>query len=163
MKNQLETNKTTVRDFYNLAMNLKKPEEAVAKFMGPYYRQHNPGAGDGPGPFIAFVKEFVRAFPTLHFNFKRLIAEGDLVVVHSHLVRHKDDRGVAVMDIFRLENGRVVEHWDVLQDVPETRKTRIRCFRMVGERIKNLLIKKNRSPRIYPRTRAIPPFLFYLP
>jgi len=119
MKDQLESNKTTVRDFYNLAMNLKKPEEAVAKFMGPYYRQHNPGAGDGPGPFIAFVKEFVRAFPTLHFNFKRLIAEGDLVVVHSHLVRHKDDKGVAVMDIFRLENGRVVEHWDVLQDVPE--------------------------------------------
>jgi predicted SnoaL-like aldol condensation-catalyzing enzyme len=66
------------------------------------------------------VKGFVKAFPTLHFNFKRIIAEGDLVVVHSHLVRHKDDPGVAVMDIFRLENGRVVEHWDVLQDVPDT-------------------------------------------
>jgi len=119
MKDQLESNKTIVRDFYNLAMNLKKPEEAAARFIGPYYRQHNPGAGDGAGPFIAFVKGFISAFPTLHFSFKRIIAEGDLVVVHSHLVRHKDDRGVAVMDIFRLENGRVVEHWDVLQDVPE--------------------------------------------
>jgi predicted SnoaL-like aldol condensation-catalyzing enzyme len=119
MKDQLENNKRIVRDFYNLAMNLKKPEEAVSQFMGPTYRQHNPSAGDGPGPFIAFVKGFVKAFPTLHFNFKRIIAEGDLVVVHSHLVRHKDDRGVAAMDIFRLENGRVVEHWDVLQDVPE--------------------------------------------
>ena len=120
MKDQPETNKTTVRDFYNLALNLKKPEEAVAKFMGPYYRQHNLGAGDGPEAFIAFVREFVKAFPTLHFNFKRIIAQGDLVAVHSHLVRHAGDRGMAVMDIFRLENGRVVEHWDVLQEVPET-------------------------------------------
>ena len=108
MKDNLESNKTTVRDFYNLAMNLKKPEEAVAKYMGPTYRQHNPGAGDGPEPFIAFVKGFVKAFPTLHFNFKQIIAEDDLVVVHSHLVRHKEDRGMAVADIFRLENGRVV-------------------------------------------------------
>ncbi|MGD0079619.1 MAG: nuclear transport factor 2 family protein [Methanoregula sp.] len=120
MKDQPETNKTTVRDFYNLALNLKKPEEAVAKFMGPYYRQHNPGAGDGAEAFIAFVREFVKAFPTLHFNFKRIVAQGDLVVVHSHLVRHAGDRGMAVMDIFRLENGKVVEHWDVLQEVPET-------------------------------------------
>ena len=120
MKDHLESNKTTVRDFYNLALNLKKPEEAVARFMGPYYRQHNPGAGDGGEAFIAFVKGFVKAFPALHFSFKRIIAQDDLVVVHSHLVRHAGDRGVAVMDIFRLENGRVVEHWDVLQEVPDT-------------------------------------------
>jgi len=120
MKDHLESNKTTVRDFYNLALNLKKPEEAVARFMGPYYRQHNPGAGDGGEAFIAFAKGFVKAFPALHFSFKRIIAQDDLVVVHSHLVRHAGDRGVAVMDIFRLENGRVVEHWDVLQEVPDT-------------------------------------------
>lgn len=101
-------------------MNLKKPEEAVAKYLGPSYRQHNPTAGDGPEPFISFVKGFTEAFPSLHFDFKRLIAEEDLVVVHSHLVRKPGDRGMAVMDIFRLENGKIVEHWDVLQEVPES-------------------------------------------
>jgi predicted SnoaL-like aldol condensation-catalyzing enzyme len=56
----------------------------------------------------------------LRFDFKRLVAEGDLVVVHSHLVRKPGDRGMTVMDIFRLENGKIVEHWDVLQEVPES-------------------------------------------
>jgi hypothetical protein len=58
-------------------------------------------------------------FP-LHFDFRRFIAEGDLVVVHSHLVREPQDRGMAVMDIFRIENKKIVEHWDVLQEIPES-------------------------------------------
>jgi len=120
MNGQLEANKSVVRDFYSLAFNLKKPEEAVAKYAGPYYRQYNPTAGDGADPFIAFVRGFVKAFPSLRFDFKRLVAEGDLVVVHSQLVRKPGDRGMAVMDIFRLENGKIVEHWDVLQEVPES-------------------------------------------
>ncbi len=120
MNDQLEANKAVVHEFYNLAFNLKKPEEAVAKYVGPYYRQHNPSAGDGLEPFIAFVRGFVKAFPSLHFDFKRQVAEGDLVVMHSHLVRIPGDSGVAVMDIFRLENGKIVEHWDVLQEVPES-------------------------------------------
>jgi predicted SnoaL-like aldol condensation-catalyzing enzyme len=78
MNNQQETNKTAVRDFYNLALNLKKPEEASAGYLGSYYRQHNPTAGDGAGPFIAFVKAFTQEFPLLHFDFKQLIAEGGL-------------------------------------------------------------------------------------
>ena len=120
MNDQQEENKTIVRDFYNLALNLKKPDEAVARYLGSYYRQHNPTAGDGPGPFIAFVKGFTQAFPALHFDFRRFIAEGDLVVVHSHLVRKPGDRGMAVMDIFRLEQGKIVEHGDVLQEIPES-------------------------------------------
>ena len=56
----------------------------------------------------------------MRFDFKRFVAEGDLVVVHSHLVRKPGDRGMAVMDIFRLENGKIVEHWDVLQEAPES-------------------------------------------
>jgi len=68
MNNQLEKNKTVVKDFYNLALNMNKPEEAVARYLGPYYRQHNPSAGDGPGPFIKFVKDFSEAFPSLHFD-----------------------------------------------------------------------------------------------
>jgi len=118
MTDLLETNKKMVREFYDLALNAKKPEEAVAKYLGPYYRQHNPGAGDGAEAFIAFVRGFTTAFPTLHFDFKRFIAEGNLVVVQSHLVREPGDRGVAVMDIFRIENGRIVEHWDTLQEIP---------------------------------------------
>jgi predicted SnoaL-like aldol condensation-catalyzing enzyme len=119
MKDQTEVNTEMVQDFYNLSLNLKKPEEAVKKHLGPYYRQHNPGAADGGEAFIAFVRGFTGAFPELHFDFRRFIAEGDLVVVHSHLVRHPGDRGIAVMDIFRIEKDKIVEHWDVLQDVPE--------------------------------------------
>lgn len=120
MNDHQEKNKEIVRDFYNLALNLRKPREAVAKYLGSSYRQHNPTAGDGPAPFIAFVEGFVKAFPSLHFDFKRFIAEGDLVVVHSHLTRKPADLGMGVMDIFRLENGKIVEHWDVMQEVPES-------------------------------------------
>jgi predicted SnoaL-like aldol condensation-catalyzing enzyme len=120
MDNELENNKRIVREFYELAFNEQKPEEAVAKYMGTYYRQHNPQAGDGAEPFTAYVKDFTQTFPKLRMEIKRLIAEGDLVVVHTHCMRHTGDRGRAIMDIFRLEDGKIVEHWDVIQDVPET-------------------------------------------
>ncbi|WXG39486.1 MAG: nuclear transport factor 2 family protein [Candidatus Freyarchaeum deiterrae] len=119
MSSTSEKNKKIVSDFYNMALNQKKPEEAVSKYMGKVYRQHNPNAGDGPEAFINFVKGFVKQYPELHFDFKRLIAEGDLVVVHSHLKVNPADRGTAVMDIFRVDKGKVVEHWDVLQPIPE--------------------------------------------
>lgn len=120
MTNQLDSNKQVVRDFYDLAFNQKKPVDAAARYMGHSYRQHNPGAGDGVEPFVAFVTGFVASFPKLRVTFKRLVAEGDLVVVHSHFVRQPGDRGMAVMDIFRIEGGKLVEHWDVLQEVPGT-------------------------------------------
>jgi len=116
---QLETNKALVRDYYNLAFNLQKPEEAVARYLHTSYRQHNPGAEDGAGPFIAFAKGFIKAFPEVHVDFKRIVAEGDLVIVHSHLTLKPGGRGSAVVDIFRLENGKIAEHWDVVQEVPE--------------------------------------------
>ncbi len=119
MQKALESNKAAVREFYDLALNEKRPEEAVRKYLGARYRQHNPTAGDGAGPFVDFVKGFASAYPSLRFDFKRFIAEGDMVVVHSHLVRQPGDRGMAVVDLFRLENGKIVEHWDVLQEVPE--------------------------------------------
>lgn len=114
-----EKNKKIVSEFYDMALNQKKSEEAVSKYMGKVYRQHNPTVGDGAEAFINFVKGFVKQYPELHFDFKRFIAEGDLVVVHSHLKLNQADRGTAVMDIFRLDKGKVVEHWDVLQQVPE--------------------------------------------
>jgi predicted SnoaL-like aldol condensation-catalyzing enzyme len=112
-------NKETVKAFYDLAFNQRQPEEAVQQYLGPYYRQHNPLAGDGPDPFIGFVKWITSENPALRMEFKRFIAEDDLVAVHTHLVPVPGARGTAVMDIFRLENGKIVEHWDVLQDVPE--------------------------------------------
>lgn len=120
MDNELENNKRVVREFYEMAFNDRKPEEAVAKYMGSSYRQHNPQAADGAEPFIHFVHYFTQTFPDLRMNIKRLIAEGDLVVVHNHGTRSAEDRGMAIMDIFRLENGKIVEHWDVIQDIPET-------------------------------------------
>ena len=117
---QLESTKQIVRDFYDLAFNQRKPEEATEKFMGPYYRQHNPQAPDGAEGLIGFVHYFEKTFPDFRVEIKRMIAEGDLVAVHSRLVRHATDRGQAVADFFRLENGKIVEHWDVLQEVPET-------------------------------------------
>jgi predicted SnoaL-like aldol condensation-catalyzing enzyme len=116
----LEANKRIVSEWHELAIDQRKPEEAVAKYLGPHYRQHNPGAGDGPEPFIAAVKALTKTFPELSMEPKRIIAEGDLVVLHSHLILKPSDRGRAVVDIFRLENGKIVEHWDVVQEVPET-------------------------------------------
>src|SRR5574342_757528 len=119
MNDQLEANKRIVGEWNDLAINQRKPEEAVAKYLGPHYRQHNPGAGDGPEPFIATVKRLAQTFPELRMEPKRIIAEGDLVVLHSHLILKPGDRGTAVVDIFRLESGKIVEHWDVVQEVPE--------------------------------------------
>jgi predicted SnoaL-like aldol condensation-catalyzing enzyme len=120
MNDPLEENKRIISEWHEIAINQRKPEEAVAKYLGPNYRQHNPGAGDGPEPFIAAVKGLTKIFPELSMEPKRIIAEGDLVVLHSHLILKPGDRGSAVVDIFRLENGKIVEHWDVVQEVPET-------------------------------------------
>ncbi len=87
--------------------------------MGAEYRQHNPGAPDGREAFIGFVSGFAKQFQELHVDIKRLVAEGELVAVHSHMTVSSGDRGNAVMDIFRLKDGKIVEHWDVLQPIPE--------------------------------------------
>jgi predicted SnoaL-like aldol condensation-catalyzing enzyme len=117
---ELERNKQVVLEWHDLAIDQRRPEEAVAKHLGPNYRQHNPGAADGPEPFIKFVKWFAQTYPESRMEVKRVIAEGDYVVLHSHLIREPGDRGMAVVDIFRLEHGKIVEHWDVVQEVPET-------------------------------------------
>jgi len=67
---------------------------------------------------VAFVTGFTTAYPGLQVDFKRFVAEGDLVAMHSHFVREPNDRGLAVMDIFRLEDGKIIEHWDSIQEVP---------------------------------------------
>jgi predicted SnoaL-like aldol condensation-catalyzing enzyme len=64
------------------------------------------------------ASDYIKTNPQLHMDFKRIIAEGNLVAVHSHLKPNLQDRGVAVVDIFRVEDGKMVEHWDVIQPVP---------------------------------------------
>src|SRR5512135_2876969 len=120
MNDQLEANKKIIREWHALALEQRKPEEAVAKYLGAHHRQHNPGAANGGEPFIATVKWMAQTYPDFRMETKRIIAEGNYVVLHSHLILKPDDRGRAIVDIFRLENGKIVEHWDVVQEVPES-------------------------------------------
>jgi predicted SnoaL-like aldol condensation-catalyzing enzyme len=115
----LEANKRTVREFYERAFNEGEAEEAVERYLGPTYTQHNPQAADGADAFIGFVRWYRGEYPQLSVEIKRMIAEGDLVVTHGVIKTSPEDRGTAAVDIFRLEEGKIVEHWDVLQPVPE--------------------------------------------
>ena len=115
-----ENNKQTVIAYYNMAFNERKPAEAAEKYGGPHYIQHNPQAPDGFEAFVGFVEGFVEQFPQMSLEIKRAVAEGDMVVTHSLLKTSPEDRGTAAADFFRLEDGKVVEHWDVLQPVPES-------------------------------------------
>jgi predicted SnoaL-like aldol condensation-catalyzing enzyme len=115
----LEENKRIVKAYYEQAFNDGDPEGATERYVGDRYVQHNPQAADGTEAFIGFVRWYRGQFPQLHLDIKRMIAEDDLVVTHSHITNSPDDRGTAVVDIFRVENGKVVEHWDVLQPIPE--------------------------------------------
>jgi predicted SnoaL-like aldol condensation-catalyzing enzyme len=114
----LEANKKTVLELYDAALN-KKDFEAASRYFGPKYIQHNPGAQDGIDGFKAFLAFLRDKFPNSHSEIKQVFAEGDYVILHVHAVREPGTRGRAIVDIFRLENGKVVEHWDVAQDIPE--------------------------------------------
>ena len=114
----LETNKRVVVDYYQTAFD-GDPEKAVADHFGDRYVQHNPDAADGPEAFIGFVHWIRGEYPELRLEIKRVIAEGDLVATHSHLILKPGQPGRALADFFMLENGKVVEHWDVMQEVPE--------------------------------------------
>jgi len=113
-----EANKKAVVDFYNLALN-EKNFEAASKYIGPRYTQHNPLAADGPEGLKAFIGFLRDKFPQSRSEIKRVFADGDYVILHVHSLREPGARGRAIVDIFKLENGKVVEHWDVVQDVPE--------------------------------------------
>jgi predicted SnoaL-like aldol condensation-catalyzing enzyme len=118
-----ETNKRLVIEFYEKAIN-QKDYEAAAKYLGDEYVQHNPTAADGPEGLRGFI-DFLRAqFPQQHNEIKYAYADGDTVILHVHSVRQPGTRGRAIVDIFRLENGKVVEHWDVIQDVPDPAEAR---------------------------------------
>jgi predicted SnoaL-like aldol condensation-catalyzing enzyme len=115
---QEEANKKTVIDLYEKGIN-QKDFEAAAKDFGPHYIQHNPRAADGVEGFKAFVGFLKAKFPNYHSDIKKVFADGDYVILHVHNVPAPGERGAAIVDIFRLENGKVVEHLDVRQEIPE--------------------------------------------
>ena len=115
---QQERNKKLVLEFYEAAIN-RKDFAAASKYMGTQYRQHNPLAADGPAGLQAYLQFLKEKFPASHSEIKKVFADGDYVILHVHAVRVPNTRGSAIVDIFRLENGKVVEHWDVIQEIPE--------------------------------------------
>jgi predicted SnoaL-like aldol condensation-catalyzing enzyme len=115
----LERNKKTVVAFFTRAFNDHEPADAVAKYVGSQYIQHNPDTPDGAAAFVESTKKLIAQNPELSVEIKRVIAEGDLVVTHDLVRRGPDDRGFAGIDIFRLDNGKIIEHWDARQPVPD--------------------------------------------
>lgn len=111
-------NKKLVRDFYETAFVKHQPEEAMKLFVGDKYIQHNPHVKNGKEPFIEYFSVFFKKNPKATTDIKRMIAEGDLVAVHAHSKANAKDLGYAAIDIFRIENGKIVEHWDAVQNVP---------------------------------------------
>jgi predicted SnoaL-like aldol condensation-catalyzing enzyme len=115
-----EKNKQTVLAYINTAFNDRRPAEAVEEYGGSHYIQHHPQLPDGFEAYIQLATGYVEQFPQLSFDIKRAVAEGDMVVTHSLLKTSPEDRGTAFANFFRLEDGKIVEHWEVAQPVPES-------------------------------------------
>ena len=117
----LQVNKQNAIAFYKMAY-LGNPAEAVEKYVGAEYIQHNPLVGDGKQPFIDYFTEMYRDYPDKSITFVRAVAEGDLVALHTHQIWPGNDEYVT-MDFFRFDdNGKIVEHWDAMQQIPEVTK-----------------------------------------
>ena len=118
-QSQTEKNKQIAVAFLTMIFNDHKVEEAFKLYAVPEYKQHNPYAASGAQAAIGFLGPYLKANPEARTDIKRVIAEGNLVAIHNNPKQNTKDRGRAVVDIFRLENGKVVEHWDVVQDITE--------------------------------------------
>lgn len=118
MPHDLDANKTNAVAFYDLMFNQCQPEAAIEQYVGEQYIQHNPHVKDGKQGFIDYFVEMAAKYPGKKVIFKKVIAEGEFVVLHC-LQRWPDSDDYAGIDIFRFDgNGKIIEHWDVLQTIP---------------------------------------------
>jgi len=113
------TPKEVVTQFMTKFYLEKKVREAFETWVEPGYIQHNPLAKTGRDAAIAFLEPFFQSHPDASYSIKRIIADGNLVAVHSHAKFTAEDRGLAVVDILRVDHCKIAEHWDVAQPVPE--------------------------------------------
>jgi len=121
MKNNSEMNKRNAIEFYRMAYQ-GEPAKAVELYVGDEYIQHNPLVGDGKTPFIEYFSKMAREYPHKDIEFVRAVAEDDLVALHTHQTWPGNDEYVT-MDFFRFDdNGKIVEHWDSIQQVPDESK-----------------------------------------
>ena len=121
MEHDLESNKKNAIAFYRMAY-LGEPSKAVEKYVGSDYIQHNPLVGDGKQPFIDYFDKMAKEYPDKKIVFVRAVAEGDLVALHTHQTWPGNEQYVT-MDFFRFDDsGKVVEHWDSIQEVPSESK-----------------------------------------
>lgn len=124
MASSPDRNRQNAVAFYDLMFNQCKPRDAIEQYAGATYTQHNPHVADGKEAFIAYFERMASEYPGKKVHFKRTVAEGNLVVLHCHQVWPTDaNKDWAGIDIFRFdEDGKIVEHWDVLQVVPPKAK-----------------------------------------
>jgi len=119
MKQDLEANKKNAVAFYRMAYE-GNPKTAVERYVGREYIQHNPLVDDGTQPFIDYFTRMAEQYPVKEIEFVRAVAEGDLVALHTHQVWPGNEEYVT-MDFFRFDaDGKIVEHWDAIQEVPDT-------------------------------------------
>lgn len=112
-----EANKKLVTEFYEKVLN-QKDVDAIDKYVGPY-KQHNPMAADGPEGLKGYIRYLKENAPQSRSEIRKVFAEGDFVILHVHAVPAPGARGLAIVDIFKVANGKLIEHWDVIQEVPE--------------------------------------------
>jgi predicted SnoaL-like aldol condensation-catalyzing enzyme len=105
--------------FLDMVFNQKKVKEGFDKYVGDKYIQHNPIAADGKQAAVEVLGKFMQMVPTWSYTFKHAYVDGDIAIIHSLVKAKPEDRGNAVIDIFRFDKGKVVEHWDVIQAIPE--------------------------------------------
>ncbi len=121
MKHDHELNKENAIAFYRMAY-LGNPSGAVERYVGDEYIQHNPLVGNGKQPFVEYFEEMARDYPDKDIEFVRAIAQGDLVALHTHQ-RWPGNTQYVTMDFFRFDDlGKIVEHWDSMQPIPDETK-----------------------------------------
>lgn len=122
MTHNLQANKQNAIDFYRTAY-LGDPAAAVQQYVGAEYIQHNPDVADGKEGFIAYFEKMQREYPDKQIEFVRAVAEGDLVALHTHQTWPGNDQYIT-MDFFRFDqDGKIVEHWDAIQQIPNETKS----------------------------------------